>query len=271
MSRYFIILLVFFTIASCVPAGKLSEAIDANAVLNSKYDSLHNMLNDTIANYTNSVQALKSNLSTLNDSINYYRLLVAKPPVAKEGDVFLNQMLSHSLLKTFELADIKTTNYPNGVNNSWLDSFKADVKKFTAEDADVKLNNGLVFVDISDKILFKNGSYTLSKKSSQILATIANLLQAHPDLSFMIEGHTDSKGFKGKSNNDNWTLSVTRATSVARILQTKYKIDPKRIIAAGRSQYLPIDDNKIASGRFNNRRVRIILLPSLTQLIDVLK
>ncbi len=239
-------------------------------MLSSKYDTLKNKLNDTVANFSNSITALKSNVNSLNDSVSYYRALASKPPVITEGEVFLNQMLGLSLLSKSELAGIKTTSGVNGGSNIWLEGFKADMKKYTAADADVKLNKGFVFIDVSDKILFKSGSNALNKQSKQILATIASLLQAQPDLSFMIEGHTDNKAFKGNKN-DNWSLSVNRATAVARILQTKYKIDPKRIIAARRSQYMPIDENKTKAGRLNNRRIRIVIMPSVTQVMNLSK
>jgi chemotaxis protein MotB len=271
MKKYIITIAAIISLASCVPPGKLSEALDANALLNSKYDSLHNKLNDTVANFSNSLSLLNSNVNSLKDSVSYYRALASVPPVITEGDVFLNQMLGLSLLSKSELAGIKTTNGNNGGNNVWLDGFKADMKKYTAADADVRLNKGYVFVDISDKILFNSSSYTLTKKSKQVLATIASLLQSQPDLTFMIEGHTDNKAFKKNASNDNWSLSVNRATAVARILQTKYKIDPKRIIAAGRSQYVPIDDNKTKAGRLNNRRIRIVIMPTVTQVMNLSK
>ena len=152
-------------------------------------------------------------------------------------------MLGLSLLDKSELKGINTTKGLNGGNNFWLEGFKVNIKKYSGADADIKLNKGYVFVDISDKILFNSGSNTLTKKSKEIIATIAALLQSEPDLYFMIEGHTDNKVFTNNKN-DNWNLSVSRATTVAKILQTKYKINPKRIIAAGRSEYMPIDDNK---------------------------
>ena len=270
MKKFIFIILVTFSIASCVPPGKLSEALDANTLLSSKYDTLKNKLNDTVASFTNSLSVLNGNVNSLKDSVSYYRALASKPPVITEGEVFLNQMLGLSLLSKSELTGIKTTNGVNGGRNIWLESFKADMKKYTAADADVKLNKGFVFVDVSDKILFKSGSNALNKQSKQVLATIASLLQAQPDLSFMIEGHTDNKAFKGNKN-DNWSLSVNRATAVARILQTKYKIDPKRIIAAGRSQYVPIDNNKTKAGRLNNRRIRIVIMPTVTQVMSLSK
>lgn len=269
MKKYITYFTVIFSLASCIPPGKLSEALDANSLLNSKYDTLKNKLNDTVSSFSASLSSLKGSINNLKDSISYYRALAAIPPIITDGDIFLNQMLGISLLSKSELAGIKTTKGANGGNNAWLDGFKADLKKYTAADADVKLNKGFVFVDISDKILFKTGSYSLTKKSQQVLTTIAKLLQAQPDLTFMIEGHTDSKAFKGNTFNDNWSLSVNRATAVARILQTKYKIDPKRIIAAGRSQYVPIDDNKTKAGRLNNRRIRIVIMPRVTQVMNL--
>ncbi len=271
MRKKNIIILVILSLASCIPPGKLSEALDANTLLSSKYDTLKNKLTDTVTNFNNSISALKWNINTLKDSVSYYRAIASKPPVITEGDVFLNQMLGLSLLSKSELAGIKTTNGNNGGDNVWLDGFKADMKKYTAADADIRLNKGYVFVDISDKILFNSSSYSLTKKSKQVLATIAGLLQAQPDLTFMIEGHTDNKAFKKNAFNDNWSLSVNRATAVARILQTKYKINPKRIIAAGRSQYVPVDDNKTRAGRLNNRRIRIVIMPSVTQVMNLSK
>ena len=270
MKKYIITIVTIISLASCVPPGKLNEALDANTMLGHKYDSLHNKLNDTVANFATSISVLNSNVNNLKDSVSYYRALADKPPVITEGEVFLNQMLGLSLLNKSELAGIQTTKGSNGGSNVWLEGFKADMKKYTSADADVKLNKGFVFIEISDKILFKSGSKGLSKKSNQVLATIAGLLQAQSDLSFMIEGHTDNKSFKGNKN-DNWNLSVNRATAVARILQTKYKINPKRIIAAGRSEFIPVDDNKTKAGRLNNRRIRIVIMPSVTQVMNLSK
>jgi chemotaxis protein MotB len=270
--KYFLIISLFViisSITSCIPPGKLSEALDANTILYKKYDSLNNKLNDTLASYANSVSLLKTNVKSLNDSVSYYRLLASAPPVLTEGDIFLNQMLGLSLLTKSEIAAVNNAGESNSARNSWLFDFKANLKKYTGNDAEVKLNKGFVFVEVKNEILFNSGSQTLSKKSQQFLKTLAQLLQAQPDLTFMIEGHTDNKAFKKNAANDNWSLSVNRATAVARILQTKYKINPKRIIAAGRSQYVPVDDNKTKAGRLNNRRVRIVIMPTVTQVMNL--
>jgi chemotaxis protein MotB len=269
MKKYVSIFLIFQTIISCIPPGKLSEALDANTILYKKYDSINKKLNDTVVNYANSVNLLKNNVKRLNDSISYYRVLASAPKVLTEGDIFLNQMLDLSLISKSELAAINSVSSFNINKSSWLDAFKATLKTFTGTEAEVKLNKGFIYIEISDKLLFKSGSQSLSTKSQNVLKNLAQLLQAQPELIFMIEGHTDNKNFKGKDLNDNWNLSVQRATAVARILQTKYKIDPKRIITAGRSQYMPVEDNYTKEGRQKNRRIRIVLMPSLSQVMNL--
>ena len=268
MKKYITYFTVIISLAACIPPGKLSESLGANTKLSSRYDSLNNKLKDTLTTFSNSLSSLKENINTLKDSVTYYRGLVAATPAQTQGDVFLNQILGYSLLSTSELAGIKAANISNNANNAWLESFKADVKKYSVADVDIKLNKGYVFVDIPSNIIFASGSSTVSKKSIEMLGGIARLLEAQPNLNFLIEGHTDNKAFK-ENNTNNWNLSVNRAAAVAKILQTKYKIDPKRMIAAGRSQYVPMDDNNTKTGRSNNRRIRIVLMPSVKQLMNL--
>ena len=269
MNKFLITLVALFALVSCIPPGKLSESLEVNTLLSNKYDSLYNKLNDTVANYANSLLMLNANVKSLNDSISYYHAIAAKPPVLSDGDILLNQMLGSSLISKSELVGIKNVSASNFTNDNWLANFKANLKKYTGTESEVKLNKGYVFVDFSDKILFNSGSKTLSKKSKQALEILVQLLQSQPNLTLMIEGHTDNKSFKSKTANDNWTLSVNRATAVAKVLQSKYKIDPKRIIAAGRGQFLPIDDNNTKIGREHNRRIRIVLMPTVNQVLNL--
>ena len=270
MKKYLIPFSIIVAITSCIPPGKLTESLEANTKLSSKYDSLNNKLNDTLSTFSTSLNSLKSNINNLKDSVSYYRnrSLALSIPVETEGDLFLNQILSNALLTDSELATIKAGKNSNGSKNAWLEGFKADLKKYAINEGDIKLNKGFVFVDIPSNIMFASGSATLNKKSIQMLGGIAKLLEAQPSLNFLIEGHTDNKAFKGNSKTDNWNLSVNRASAVAKVLQTKYKIDPKRMIAAGRSQYIPVDNNKTKSGRLNNRRIRLVLMPSVKQLMN---
>jgi len=269
MKKYITPIIIILSLAACIPPGKLSESLEANTKLYSKYDSLNNKLKDTLASFNASLDRLKMNIADLNDSVHFYRnrSLALSIPVETEGDLFLNQ-ISNALLTESELATIKAGKNAIGVKNTWLEGFKADLKKYAINEADIKLNKGFVFVDIPSNIMFASGSATLSKKSIQMLGEIAKLLNTQPSMNFLIEGHTDNKAFKGGKMNNNWNLSVNRAAEVARILQTKYKIDPKRIIAAGRGQYIPVDDNKTKKGRLNNRRIRLVLMPSVKQLMN---
>jgi len=146
MKRYLPLLVIIISIASCIPPGKLNEALDANSKLSNKYDSLNGKLTDTIANFSNRVSILKDNVNSLLDSVSYYRILANKPHVITQGEVFLNQMLGLSLLSKSELAGIETTKGNDGGSNVWLEGFKADMKKYTAADADIKLNKGFVFI-----------------------------------------------------------------------------------------------------------------------------
>jgi len=271
MKKFLSLFAVIFALASCIPPGKLNESLDKNTLLTRKYETIKNKLNDTVASFSVRLSTLNKNLNHLNDSLSFYRnqSLALSTPVVTEGDLFLNQILSNELLTKSELASIKTGKTSNGPKNSWLEGFKADLKKYSINDAEVKLSNGFVFVDIPSNIMFASGSATLNKKSIQMLGGIAKLLKAQPDLKFLIEGHTDNKAFKGNVKTDNWNLSLNRASAVAKFLQTKYKIDPKRMIAAGRSQYLPVDNNNTKAGRLNNRRIRIVLMPSVKQLMNL--
>lgn len=109
MKKYISTFTIIIALASCIPPGKLTESLDANTLLNKKYDTLKTKLTDTVANFNNSISALKRNVNTLKDSVSYYRAIASKPPMITEGDVFLNQMLGLSLLSKSELAGIKTT------------------------------------------------------------------------------------------------------------------------------------------------------------------
>jgi chemotaxis protein MotB len=224
-----------------------------------------------VASFSVRLIRLNNNLNHLNDSLSFYRnqSLALSTPAETEGDLFLNQILGNALLTESELAVIKIGNAANVTKNAWLNELKTDLKKYAINEVDIKLNKGFVFVDIPSNIMFATGSASLNKKSIQMLGGIARLLEAQPNLNFLIEGHTDNKAFKANNKNDNWTLSVNRAAAVAKVLQTKYKIDPKRIIAAGRSEYLPMGDNNTKAGRSNNRRIRIVLMPSMKQIMNL--
>ncbi len=133
------------------------------------------------------------------------------------------------------------------------------------EDISVDINETVVMISISDKMLFNSGSYRLSSKANNILQKLADVINSEPSIDVMVEGHTDSRSINTERVADNWDLSVLRATSVVRKLQDSYGVAPEKLIASGRSSYQPLTDNDTRDGRSKNRRTRIIILPNINK------
>ncbi len=137
-------------------------------------------------------------------------------------------------------------------------------------DVEVKVDKTVVFINLSDKMLFTSGSSNITSRAHEVLGKIAKIVKSKPDMEVMIEGYTDNVPIKDSCNKDNWDLSVKRATSVVRALQTNFGVDPNRLIAAGRGEYNALASNNDSAGRSINRRTRIIILPKLDQFYDLL-
>jgi chemotaxis protein MotB len=159
----------------------------------------------------------------------------------------------------------------DSLNMALVMNLKGALGNLEDQDINVKVDKGVVYVDISDKLLFKTGSYDVTERAKVVLGKVAKVLAAQPEIEFMVEGHTDNVAISTDELNDNWDLSVKRATTIVRILQKSYGLDPKRMTAAGRSEYLPISDNSTAAGRATNRRTRIVVLPQLDQFFKLLE
>lgn len=150
-------------------------------------------------------------------------------------------------------------------------NLKGAIGNLDDEDINIKVDKGVVYIDISDKLLFKSGRYEVTPQAKTVLGKVAQVLKNQPDIEFMVEGHTDNVPYRSGVLLDNWDLSVKRATSVVRILQNEYQLDPSKMAAAGRSEYKPLTDNTTAEGRATNRRTRIVILPQLDQFFQLLE
>ena len=137
-------------------------------------------------------------------------------------------------------------------------------------DVDIKVDKTVVFINLSDKMLYQSGSANLTTRAHEVLGKIAKIVESRPDVEVMVEGYTDNVPISNSCMKDNWDLSVKRATSVIRVLQERYNVDPNRLIAAGRGEYNVLASNDTAEGRATNRRTRIIILPKLNQFYDLL-
>ncbi|MEZ5035489.1 MAG: OmpA family protein [Chitinophagaceae bacterium] len=161
--------------------------------------------------------------------------------------------------------------HKDSLNMALVMNLKGAIGDLNDDDINIKVDKGVVYVDISDKLLFATGKYDVTDRAKVVLGKVATVLKNQPDIEFMVEGHTDNVPIRGGLLKDNWDLSVMRATSVVRILQNQYGIDPARMAAAGRSEYQPIADNDTKEGRAANRRTRIVILPQLDQFFQLLE
>jgi chemotaxis protein MotB len=150
-------------------------------------------------------------------------------------------------------------------------NLKGAIGNMNDQDINIKVEKGVIYIDISDKLLFKSGSYEVTDKAKEVLGKVAMVLKNQSDIEFMVEGHTDNVPFSRGMLLDNWDLSVKRATSVVRILQNKYGLQPDHITAAGRSEYVSVASNDSPEGRTANRRTRIVILPQLDQFFKLLE
>ena len=159
----------------------------------------------------------------------------------------------------------------DSVNLALVQSLKGVLGDMNDTDIEINVEKGVVFVSISDKLLFKSGSINISEKAKEVLGKIAMVVNNKPDFEFLVEGHTDSKTISTSCIKDNWDLSVLRATTVVRILQDDFGVSPARMTAGGRSQYVPKSANETAEGRAKNRRTRIVILPKLDQFYTMIE
>lgn len=159
----------------------------------------------------------------------------------------------------------------DSLNMALVMNLKGAIGNLEDDDINIKVDKGVVYVDISDKLLFKSGKYEVTDKASEVLGKVAQVLKAQPDIEFMVEGHTDNVAYSNGQLVDNWDLSVKRATSVVRILQKKYGLDPAKMAAAGRGEYKPVAENTDKTNKALNRRTRIVILPQLDQFFKLLE
>ncbi len=138
------------------------------------------------------------------------------------------------------------------------------------EDVEVKVDKTVVFINLSDKMLYQSGSDKITSRANEVLGKIARIIESKPDLEVMVEGYTDNVPINKPCFDDNWDLSVARSVSVVRALQDVHNIDPNRLIAAGRGEYNTLASNDTVEGRAMNRRTRIIIMPKLNQFYDLL-
>ena len=159
----------------------------------------------------------------------------------------------------------------DSINLALVQSLKGVLGNLDDEDITVQVDKGVVYVSISDKMLFSSGSYNVTPRAREVLGKVAKVVNNKPDFEFMVEGHTDNVPIKNTCIKDNWDLSVLRATAVVRILQNDFGVTASRMTAAGRGEYVPVTSNASADGRALNRRTHIVVLPKLDQFYNMIE
>ncbi len=159
----------------------------------------------------------------------------------------------------------------DSINLALVMNLKRSLADVSDEDLTIEVKKGVVYISLSDKMLFKSGSAVINTRAEEVLGKIAKVVNDHNELDILVEGHTDNVPIKNACIADNWDLSVKRATSVVRLLQEKYAVRPERMTAGGRSEFVPKASNVNMTGRSMNRRTEIIILPKLDQFFQLLE
>ncbi len=288
---YLFVAFASVSLFSCVSQKQMRQA-DAQYAelkgnytdLQGKYRSLQDELNKANAD-KDKLAALKagleSQISSLNNQTEFLKQNSNTVLKQLEGLSVVTGAQAESIKKSLEnigakdiyIKDLQgSIARKDSLNMALVMNLKGAIGNLDDKDINIKIDKSVVYIDISDKLLFKVGSYDVTERAKEVLGKVAKVLNAQPDIEFLVEGHTDSLAIRASGQIlDNWDLSVKRATTVVRILQDTYGLDPKRMTAAGRGQYIPIGDNTTAEGRASNRRTRIVILPQLDQFFKLLE
>jgi chemotaxis protein MotB len=263
-----ILTLAAITLTSCGSKKKIAELEAKNKeiqdLLNSATVKLNSCLTerDLLTKYIDDLKKDKSDLINSRDNLT---TLSSKGAENLEKSL---ESLKEKDMKITRLQDALTRK--DSVTLALVTSIKRAVG-VNDPDIEVNVEKGVVYISIADKLLFKSGSYQVTDRAKEVLGKVAKIVQDKSDFECMVEGHTDNVPIKNPVLQDNWDLSVKRATSIVRILQNDFGIDPKRLVASGRSEYVPLTGNDTAEGRATNRRTRILVLPKIDQFYDMIE
>lgn len=192
--------------------------------------------------------------------------------ISKEGAESINKSLDNISKQYDFIEDLSTKiQSKDSLNLALVMNIKRSLADLNDEDVQVEVKGGVVYVSIADKLLYKSGSSKITDKAAEVIGKIASIVNDHEELNILVEGHTDDVPMSNSCVEDNWDLSVKRATSVVRMLQQEYYVAPERLTAAGRSEFVPKELNTTEEGRSANRRTEIIITPKLDQFFALME
>lgn len=291
------LLLSMLLLSSCVGKKKYTAMRGKYDALKITYDkmateigncekdkqSLKQLLTDTkdqLRRKDEELEALRKKLSEMEGQLEYLRKtnnslldrLEDLSVVSKSGAESIRQSLESLNDQSKYIKDLnKSIRSKDSLNLALVMSIKRSLQDINDSDVDVQVKKGVVYISISDKMLFQTGSAVINAPAENVLSKIARIINDHREFDVLVEGHTDNVPISTSCMADNWDLSAKRATSVVRSLQTKYGVMPSRMTAGGRSEYVPKASNNDVTGKAQNRRTEIILLPKLDQFFKLLE
>lgn len=276
MKTLFIYVLGLTLFTSCVSQKKYTAMQDRAVNCENELNTSKNQINLLEAGLSNEKNRSKS----LEQQMEYFKStntdLLARlsdlSVVSKSGAESIKKSLEALNEQNKYIKDL-TSNMQrkDSINLVLVMNLKRSLDNFEDEDINIEVKKGVVYVSISDKMLFRSGSYNISNRAEEVIGKIAKIINDHKELDILVEGHTDNVPISTDCMTDNWDLSVKRATSIVRLMQTKFGVQPLRMTAGGRSEYLPKTTNATTEGRAINRRTEIIILPKLEQFFELLE
>lgn len=270
-----IILLIAILSQSCISNKKYSE-------LRTSYDKLQESNNDLNQRYQSIQQELsgsKSRVTSLEEQIVTAKSNTASLQAALEkclnstsqGNVNISKLVDeiNSSNKYIQQL-VNAKNKSDSLNMVLTNNLTRSLSQAEKNDVDIQVLKGVVYISLSDNMLYKSGSYEISDKAGETLSKIAKIIKDYDNYDVLIEGNTDNVPISMTNIRNNWDLSALRGSSVVQELQNKYGVDPKRLTAGGKGEYNPVAGNDSESGKAKNRRTQIIITPKLDQFMELI-
>ncbi|WP_339704427.1 OmpA family protein [uncultured Kriegella sp.] len=263
--------------------GTLAITVLASCVSKKKYVALESDLQTTQSALTKTqvekeeleskMTKIEARVTEYNEKINSLKDINDSQMTSVDDVAVMSNNTKQKMRETLAKVDPSKLAQAKTLQDSMNLAVSYNLKKSISDDEndiDVNIDKTVVMINISDKLLFNSGSYRVSNKANNILGKLAEVINSEPSMEVMVEGHTDSRTISTEMFRNNWDLSVKRATSVVDILQNKYGVDPAKMIAAGRSSYLPLVENDSKENMSKNRRTKIVIIPNLDKFFALL-
>jgi chemotaxis protein MotB len=263
MNKGWILAVAALSLGSCVSKKKYNELAAQNKqtsdLLSQAKMELATCLDQQKAAEREKQYLMNSNQQLLN-SVNELATLSKKEAENLERSL---ESIQQKDLQITSLNQAKSKR--DSVTLALVTSLRGSADGLSDEDIAINVEKGVVMVSLSENMLFQTGKTTITPQAKKVLGKVAEIIKNKPEFEVLVEGHTDNVPQKGEAIKDNWDLSVLRATSIVRVLQSDYGVAPEKLIAAGRAEYLPVADNGSAEGKAKNRRIRILILPKIDE------